>query len=106
MELETVDMTHPSLPGRVVAMPAQSVGQHQLSGWVLVDEPDAQSRVAQILVGGGLPPEEAERIAAAAGPPEPPPAPEEPTEAPAPAGASALPDTEKSPRARRIKGDE
>ena len=106
MEMETVDMTHPSLPGRVVPMPAQSVGQHQLSGWVLVDEPDPQSRVARILVDGGVPPEDAERIAAAALPPDPPKT-EEPTEAPATAGASALPDTEKSPRARRApKGDE
>jgi hypothetical protein len=78
--METVWISHPHLDDRKVQVPASSLPHHQRAGWEETD------------------------------PPPPPPLPvrkdaEETTEAPATAGASALPD--ESPRGRRTttKGD-
>jgi hypothetical protein len=91
MKLQLVEMTHPKLPGQPARVPVQSVQLHQRAGWQLA-EADAPPD----------PPQDAPRDA--------PPKDQVTThEAPADAGASALPDpdTDKAPRARRAsKGDE
>lgn len=75
--MDKIWMTHPNLPGRKVQVPASSFHQRRRAGWEETDPP---------------PPPEI-------------PKPKSRTSAPAPAGASSLPDKE-SPKARRIKGDE
>lgn len=80
MKLQLVTMTHPRLPGQPARVPAQSVQAHQRAGWQLVEDDT---------------------------PPDAPLADEATTdEGPAPAEASVLPDTDKSPRGRRTRGDE
>lgn len=106
MEMERI--YHPGIDGgtRVVEVPASAVAQHLQAGWRRADPGDLRARAVQLLVSGGFALDEAERmVRPTEEPPDPPTTEEQQPEAPATAGASALPD-EKSPRARRTKGDE
>lgn len=103
--METVWISHPRLDGKV-EVPASSLQHHQRAGWELAPAPDRRPETIQALIDGGWDPDEAKAAVEAADPPDPPPTTEETSEAPATAGASALPD-EKSPRVRRTtRGDE
>ncbi|HUR74455.1 MAG TPA: hypothetical protein VMZ00_09265 [Sporichthya sp.] len=94
---------HPDIDGgrRVVEVPASAVAQHLQAGWLRADPGDLRARAVQLLVDGGFAPDEAERmVVAPTEPPDPPTTEEQQPEAPATAGASALPD-ESSPKRRR-----
>ncbi|MGW0805271.1 hypothetical protein [Nonomuraea sp. NPDC002799] len=106
--MNTVRMYHPNIDDgkRIIERPASAVSQHLMAGWLVADPATLEETAVQLLVDGGLPREDAERMLRSQ-PPGPPPT-EQPatSEAPATAGASALPDTEKAPRGRRTRGDE
>ncbi|WP_433445645.1 hypothetical protein [Nonomuraea sp. CA-141351] len=77
--METVWITHPNLDGRTIEVSKQSLPHHQRSGWVETDPPP---------------------------PPQPPQRPDlQSSEAPANAGASALPQPPKSRRSTSRKDD-
>jgi hypothetical protein len=96
-----VRMYHPNIDDgkRIVEVPASAVSQHLMSGWQPADPTTLEQTAKQLLIDGGLPPEEAERIVGSS----PPPPQEQTSEAPATAGASAL---EESPKRRRAKEGE
>lgn len=100
-----VRMYHPNIDDgkRIIERPASAVPQHLMGGWKVCDPATLEETAIQILVDGGLSREEAEQMVRSR-PPGPPPTEEPTTEAPATAGASALPD--KSPRARRSEKGE
>ncbi|MEV7804987.1 hypothetical protein AB0O28_18760 [Microbispora sp. NPDC088329] len=110
--MNLVKIVHPD--GMEAKVPESAVPQHRASGWELADPPTPKERIRRILIDGGLDPNEAERVAAAAHPAEPPTEtapPDHPpktanqtTEAPATAGASALPG--QSRRRTTTRGDE
>lgn len=104
--MDMVRMHHPNIDSgeRVIEVPASSVPQHLMAGWQVSEEASLEEIAVQLLVDGGLSREDAERMVRAQPPQEgdqPPPKGEQQTsEAPAIAGASALPD--ESPRRRRV----
>jgi hypothetical protein len=98
--VKLVKIVHPEAGEAVV--PEVSVPQHRASGWELADPPTRRERVRQILVGGGLAEDEADRVAAAAYPDDG--DDKNGNEAPAESGASSLED--QSPRRRRGNKEE
>jgi hypothetical protein len=98
-----VEMTHPNVEGTVSVPRAAFEHHHVRAGWRLADPPDRREEVRQVLLGSGVEPAEADRVADAAFPPEdPPPGGEAQPEAPAVAGASSSPDADDMlPRRRR-----
>lgn len=100
-----VRMYHPKIDDgtRIVEVPASAVSQHLMGGWKVADDATLEETAVQLLVDGGLPREEAERMLRSQ-PPGPPPTEKPTTEAPATAGASALPD--ESPKRRRVEKGE
>jgi hypothetical protein len=109
--METVEITHPDLPGVRRSVPKTAFEHHHIrAGWELAATPDERERTRLILVKAGVDPGEAERVAEAAYPREEPPPTggEKASEAPAPAGASALGDQsgEKPTPRRRASREE
>ena len=92
--MKLVKIVHPD--GLEAEVPEVSVPQHRASGWELADPPTPRERVRQILVGGGLAEDEADRVAAAAYPDDG--DDKKSNGAPAQSGASS---SEESPRRRR-----
>jgi len=91
--VKLVRIVHPD--GLEADVPEVSVPQHRASGWELANPPTPRERVRQILVGGGLAEDEADRVAAAAYPDDD----KKSKGAPAQSGASSSED--QSPRRRR-----
>ncbi|NJP24462.1 hypothetical protein FLW53_09620 [Microbispora sp. SCL1-1] len=91
--MKLVRIVHPD--GLEADVPESAVPQHRASGWELANPPTPRERVRQILVGGGLAEDEAERVAAAAYPDDG----KQSKGAPAQSGASSSED--QSPQRRR-----
>ena len=91
--MKLVRIVHPD--GLEADVPESAVPQHRASGWELANPPTPRERVRQILVGGGLAEDEADRVAAAAYPDDD----KKSKGAPAQSGASSSED--QSPRRRR-----
>lgn len=95
-------MRHPKLPDdQIIDAQESQVMQYQRSGWVVIE--DEVPEVIRQLAAAGLTPEAV--IAAVAADPPPPTTEQTATEAPADAGASSLPGTDKPRGQRASKGD-
>lgn len=65
-ELQMIDIVHPSRPDEVATVPASSLPHHQRAGWHLAEPPDLRAKALQILVDGGIDPDEADKLLAPA----------------------------------------
>jgi hypothetical protein len=93
--VKLVKIVHPD--GLEADVPESAVPQHRASGWELASPPTPRERVRQILVGGGLTEDEADRVATAAYPDDG----DGKTSNGAPAQSGASSSEDQSPRRRR-----